>query len=107
MYGYPSPARRELSISGRQNASADGPSLIDFVSFYGTLWLIANDVIIGTSLMTFLCENDVLLANGIMRIIEVRRASLLLLQPLNSVVGANDQQSAMAVTVAQRLARRH
>lgn len=31
-------------------------------SFYNTLWLIANDVIIGSALLTFLCENSDLLA---------------------------------------------
>lgn len=41
-------------------------------SFYGTLWLVANDIIIGFALLTFLTDNADLLADTIARILKVQ-----------------------------------
>lgn len=44
-----------------------------YFSFYNTVWLIANDVIIGSALLTLLCDNANYLAEQVSDLLKVRR----------------------------------
>lgn len=46
-----------------------------FVSFYSCVWLISNDVIVGTAFGAFLCENNIVLARLLNYAVEVSRYS--------------------------------
>jgi len=45
------------------------------VSFYNCVWLISNDIIVGTAFGAFLCENNVVLARLLGHAVEVCRFS--------------------------------
>jgi hypothetical protein len=45
--------------------------LIYSSSFYNSVWLISNDIIVGTAFGAFLCENNVVLARIISYVVEV------------------------------------
>lgn len=58
----------------RQKCTADlaGLNELPLRSFYGTLWLVANDVIIGSALCTFVSENAEHLAALVVYFLKVR-----------------------------------
>ncbi|KAL0948061.1 hypothetical protein HGRIS_010685 [Hohenbuehelia grisea] len=59
----------------RKLTSAQSPSLpiyvAHYVNFFNTVWLVLNDVTIGFAFGSFLCENDVYLANHVKLVIDV------------------------------------
>jgi uncharacterized membrane protein len=81
-------------------------------SLYNTLWLIANDVIIGTSLAALLCQKNQVIAVQLERIMQVGSANTgapvlcILRSFLILVIGVRCRRHPRHPTVAQRLASR-
>lgn len=58
---------------GREEESAAGLALgrAHYIQFYNTMWLIANDMIVGTAFTSFVCENSGFLGTRLGEIVRV------------------------------------
>ena len=74
--------RNDVSNRAQYIACVNGQSdIIDLSRFYNGMWLVANDVIIGIALGSFLMENCETVGTFIHDNLEV---NMILLEPINS-----------------------
>ncbi|KAH8919662.1 Gpi1-domain-containing protein [Atractiella rhizophila] len=70
-------APRQFSTIYEKEQVPPAVARAEYINLYNTIWLIANDMIVGSAISTFLCENHVLISQRLMEVVKVYTIQLI------------------------------